>query len=170
MTGFKLSLAQAVVISYKFLLSLTGLVYLISGVANYHAQHTYAQNSTFNDVVGDQYTCNVYQTVQDRGLSKLSSDLWLILSFIAVSNGLLKLQPAPMDASNRTECLTSTRVDLLRSIERWADNLSCNQNVLWLHGLAGVGKSTLSTTLANRLLLAGQLGMLCFRLSTSTPS
>src|ERR1700737_3960948 len=59
---------------------------------------------------------------------------------------------------------------LLRSIERWADNLSSNQNVLWLHGLAGVGKSTLSTTLANRLLLAGQLGILCFRLSTSTPS
>lgn len=114
---------------------------------------------------------NVYQTV-DRGLSKLSSDLWLILSFVAASNGLLKLQPAPMDASKRMECFPLTRVDLLRFIEHWADNLSCDQNlnVLWLHGLAGVGKSTLSNTIANRFLTARRLGTLCFRLSMFTSS
>lgn len=67
-----------------------------------------------------------------------------------------------MDASQRTGCLDKTRVNLLKFIEDWADDLSCEQSVLWLHGLAGVGKSTLSTTIANRFRTARRLGAFLF--------
>ena len=67
-----------------------------------------------------------------------------------------------MDASNRTECLTGTRVDILKYIEDWTDDLSSERSVLWLHALAGAGKSTLSTTLANRFRAAGRLGAFLF--------
>jgi polynucleotide 5'-kinase involved in rRNA processing len=83
-------------------------------------------------------------------------------SRVAGAPGLLELQPAPMNAYDRSECLPETRVDILRFIEDWASDTSIEQSVLWLHGLAGAGKSALSTTLAERLRAAGRLGTFFF--------
>jgi ABC-type dipeptide/oligopeptide/nickel transport system ATPase subunit len=49
--------------------------------------------------------------------------------------------------SGQAQACQSTRSHLLRSITDWIC-LSTEQRVLWLHGLAGSGKSTLSTTIA----------------------
>src|SRR5215471_3021001 len=67
-----------------------------------------------------------------------------------------------MDASDRSECLPGTRTALIQSITDWAMNPPGRQNVLWVHGLAGSGKSTLSTTVANRLREKGSLGAFLF--------
>jgi adenylylsulfate kinase-like enzyme len=67
-----------------------------------------------------------------------------------------------MDASDRSECLPETRIDLIRLIEDWTEDTSVQQSIFWLQGLAGAGKSTLSTTLANRLRTAGRLGAFLF--------
>ncbi|OCB89600.1 hypothetical protein A7U60_g3198 [Sanghuangporus baumii] len=55
--------------------------------------------------------------------------------------------PSPSDAFNRPTCLPETRVQMKEKILRWAfaDNV---QNIFWLHGVAGFGKSTVSTTIA----------------------
>lgn len=66
-----------------------------------------------------------------------------------------------MDTSTRSECLHGTRVDVLQSIVDWHSNPSSEQ-VLWLYGLAGSGKSTLSTTIANILQEQGRLGAFVF--------
>jgi len=66
-----------------------------------------------------------------------------------------------MDASGRAECLSDTRKDLIQSISNWAKDLTAC-NVLWLHGLAGSGKSTLSTTIANKFRELGWLGAFIF--------
>jgi NACHT domain len=66
-----------------------------------------------------------------------------------------------MDASCRSECLQGTRLDALSSITDWI-RLSTEQRVLWLHGLAGSGKSTLSTTIANIFREQGCLGASVF--------
>ena len=55
-----------------------------------------------------------------------------------------------MDASDRTECLQGTRIAMIQLITDWALDPAGAQNVMLLHGIAGVGKSTLSTTIANR--------------------
>jgi NACHT domain len=60
-----------------------------------------------------------------------------------------KLRPVTMDASSRIECLTDTRTGILKFIVDWVNSSASDQNILWLHGLAGSGKSTLSTTIAN---------------------
>jgi WD40 repeat protein len=86
----------------------------------------------------------------------------VLITWIASTQGLFQLQPSPMDASNRAECLPETRVDLIRSIEDWSNNISINQSVLVLYGLAGAGKSALSTTIANRFSTAGRLGAFLF--------
>lgn len=67
-----------------------------------------------------------------------------------------------MDASRRTECLTNTRTDVLEFVVDWANNSDCQQNVLWVHGPVGSGKSTLSTTIASLFRERGQLGAFLF--------
>jgi hypothetical protein len=68
-----------------------------------------------------------------------------------------------MDAYGREECLEGTRIDILGQITRWAKDRFVNKNVMWFHGLAGSGKSTISTTLANDLRRTGHLrAYLCF--------
>lgn len=47
-------------------------------------------------------------------------------------------------------CLENTRVDVLQQAMDWAADFS-SQCIFWLKGLAGTGKSTISTTVASRL-------------------
>ena len=67
-----------------------------------------------------------------------------------------------MDASTRSECLPDTRTDILRSITDWAYSTSVEKRLLWLKGLAGSGKSTISTTIAHALREQGRLGAFVF--------
>jgi adenylylsulfate kinase-like enzyme len=62
-----------------------------------------------------------------------------------------------MDASDRIECLIRTRHDIIDFIDQWMSTVG-PQNMLWIHGLAGSEKSTLSTMIANQLHRHGQLG------------
>jgi len=66
------------------------------------------------------------------------------------------------DASGRTECLPSTRHHILHHIIDWAINVPNTQNVLWVHGPAGSGKSTIATTIATHFRNLGCLGAFLF--------
>jgi hypothetical protein len=60
------------------------------------------------------------------------------------------LQPAKMDPYGRAECLPGTRTEVLKLITEWATSPSEHStNIFWLYGVAGSGKSALSTTIAN---------------------
>jgi ABC-type cobalamin/Fe3+-siderophores transport system ATPase subunit len=50
----------------------------------------------------------------------------------------------------------------LKFIIDWINNPTSQQNILWLHGLAGSGKSTLSTTIASIFADSGNLGAFLF--------
>ena len=54
-----------------------------------------------------------------------------------------------MNEYDRKGCLPTTRLDVIKSIIDWVtDESTERKSVLWLYGLAGSGKSTLSTTIA----------------------
>ena len=54
-----------------------------------------------------------------------------------------------MDEYNRTPCLENTRRYVIDDVMAWiADDSDDSKQVLWVYGLAGTGKSTLSTTIA----------------------
>jgi len=80
----------------------------------------------------------------------------------ATAQILQDLQPTRMDASERTECLQGTRAETIQFIIDWATGPVGSQKVLWLHGLAGTGKSTLATTIANHFRKMGRLGAFLF--------
>ena len=66
-----------------------------------------------------------------------------------------------MDASARSECLTGTRTDCF-NISDTGFTFFTEQRILWLHGLAGSGKSTFSTTVANFFGAQGRQGAFVF--------
>jgi hypothetical protein len=75
---------------------------------------------------------------------------------------LKRLRPIEMDASSRSECLPGTREEILKFITDWLVTPSEAQNVLWLNGLAGSGKSTISTTVAEYFRDMDRLGCFIF--------
>jgi hypothetical protein len=59
---------------------------------------------------------------------------------------------APFNSYNKQyapTCLPATRVDLLQEIYNWANGQD-KQNIFWLNGLAGTGKSTIARTIARK--------------------
>jgi hypothetical protein len=73
-----------------------------------------------------------------------------------------KLQPTQMDASARMAVLPSTRQEILRLIIDWVLSPTQTHNILWLFGVAGSGKSVLSTTIAGYFRELGRLGAFLF--------
>lgn len=72
------------------------------------------------------------------------------------------LDPVAMDATSRPQCLDGTRKDLLYSLIHGLTAPSPETNVFWLYGLAGSGKSTIATTIADQLRDHAELGAFLF--------
>jgi hypothetical protein len=64
------------------------------------------------------------------------------------------------------ECLPGTRVPILQKVREWADDEECERRIFWLKDVAGSGKSTVATTLANEWRRENRLGG-CFFFSMS---
>src|ERR1700687_381333 len=76
---------------------------------------------------------------------------------------LAKLKAVDMDEYSRIPCLPKTRLDVIRAFTDWiADSSIDRKSVLWLQGLAGSGKSTISTTLAQTMRDLHRLGAFFF--------
>ncbi|KAJ7098937.1 WD40-repeat-containing domain protein [Mycena epipterygia] len=78
------------------------------------------------------------------------------------SDALKKLDAAKMNASSRTSCLAGTRREILDDIATWLAVPSDSGGILWLTGVAGSGKSTISTTVAESFRELHRLGAFIF--------
>ncbi|KAJ8690726.1 hypothetical protein PTI98_012131 [Pleurotus ostreatus] len=74
------------------------------------------------------------------------------------------LNPVVMDWSDRPTCHPRTRLEVHRMITKWIIEppTESQSKVLWITGLAGAGKSTLATTVANMYAEIGRLGAFVF--------
>jgi NACHT domain len=76
---------------------------------------------------------------------------------------LAKLKPDEINEFDRSPCLPTTRLDVIKSVTEWlVDESKDRRQVLWLNGLAGSGKSTLSTTIAHLMRDLRRLGAFFF--------
>ena len=68
-----------------------------------------------------------------------------------------------MDETHRTPCLENTRHNVIFDVFQWiADESNEAKKVLWVYGLAGTGKSMLSTTIAQIMRRHHRLGAFFF--------
>lgn len=74
------------------------------------------------------------------------------------------LNPVAMHWSGRSTCHPRTRLEVHRMITKWIIEppTKSQSKVLWITGLAGAGKSTLATTVANMYAEIGRLGAFVF--------
>ena len=80
-----------------------------------------------------------------------------------VTFSLRVAEGATFDAYGQTHqaCHPATRVDLIRSVHSWAQNVN-GKSIFWLNGMAGTGKSTISCTIAQQLVELGSGGPIRF--------
>ncbi|KAK6983902.1 hypothetical protein R3P38DRAFT_3457893 [Favolaschia claudopus] len=74
---------------------------------------------------------------------------------------LERLRPADNDLSERDQCLTGTRTEILSFISQWLLT-PYNETILWVGGLAGSGKSALAASIASRMAGMSRLGAIHF--------
>ncbi|KAJ7186202.1 hypothetical protein GGX14DRAFT_581209 [Mycena pura] len=92
----------------------------------------------------------------------ISAKVFDVVERLDESDMLKRLNPVDMNASSRPLCLPGTRGEILNDITAWATVPSDAGNVLWLSGVAGSGKSTVSTTIAESLRGVERLGAFLF--------
>ncbi|KIJ13795.1 hypothetical protein PAXINDRAFT_13343 [Paxillus involutus ATCC 200175] len=78
------------------------------------------------------------------------------------AQNLMKLGPADMDDPSRSECDPETRMDIITHIIEWATTPTVRDNVFWLYGFPGAGKSTIATSVANFFRDLRRLGSFVF--------
>ncbi|KAJ7697158.1 hypothetical protein B0H17DRAFT_1130472 [Mycena rosella] len=78
------------------------------------------------------------------------------------SDAWKKLNPLAMNAGLRPMCLPGTRRKILDDVTEWVTVPSEAGNILWLSGVAGSGKSTISTTVSESLRELDRLGAFLF--------
>jgi hypothetical protein len=79
---------------------------------------------------------------------------------------LNNLERSPTSQLIHDECLPGTRVPILQKIREWANDEGCEQRIFWLKDVAGSGKSTVASTMANEWRRDNRLGG-CFFFSIS---
>jgi len=76
---------------------------------------------------------------------------------------LAGLEPKDLKGHSRAEeCMEGTRKDILEAIDDWISDLDAAQNILWLKGYPGVGKSTVASSVVKRLRTSKRLGSYLF--------
>jgi hypothetical protein len=109
--------------------------------------------------------CTSFANLRKDFDSRLSLTTALFLSQTASSDDMMgtRLKPEVMDEYNRTSCLENTRRNVIDGVMEWIANGSNKaKKVLWVYGLAGTGKSTLSTTIAQIMRRLNRLGAFFF--------
>jgi hypothetical protein len=66
-------------------------------------------------------------------------------------------------------CMEGTRKTILNELESWACSIDNSENLLWLYGMAGLGKTAIASSLCQRLEDAGRLAA-CFYCRRDDPN
>jgi NACHT domain len=76
---------------------------------------------------------------------------------------LAGLDPKDLKVSSRVEgCMDGTREDILNTINDWILDLEAPQNILWVKGYPGAGKSTVASSVVEHLRGSKRLGSYFF--------
>ncbi|KAH7907479.1 hypothetical protein BJ138DRAFT_1092605, partial [Hygrophoropsis aurantiaca] len=99
-----------------------------------------ASHSAFNDVRHDQY--NYHNSTIVQGSNSGLESLYKRVATSAAFNSAHRSSPP--------RCLPGTRVEILKEIFDWADQTTDTGSIFWVSGMAGMGKSAIAQTVAEK--------------------
>ena len=99
----------------------------------------------------------LYGEGKTNALKRLRAELGLDIDRIERLPSVAEAAFNSYASQHEPTCLKGTRVELLQTIHKWADDRD-QQPLFWLNGLAGTGKSTISRTVARNYFDRQQLG------------
>ncbi|CAE6431497.1 unnamed protein product [Rhizoctonia solani] len=113
------------------------------------------------------------QSRLERLVLNVNLSIWAIVDEQEVEARLAKITPSMSASYNsaeaalvrRRECTPKTREQVLQDLETWKNNRN-GEKICWMNGMAGTGKTTISTTVCSILEKRHELGasFLCSRL------
>ncbi|KAK7015389.1 WD40 repeat-like protein [Favolaschia claudopus] len=92
----------------------------------------------------------------------ISAEIGHYIHGLAQSDLLRKLVPAQYKAGLHDECLQGTCKDILTRITEWLSSPSDTNNIMWLYGVTGSGKSTVAYTVSQYFRRLHRLGAFVF--------
>ncbi|KAF7964760.1 hypothetical protein HWV62_3252 [Athelia sp. TMB] len=134
----------------------------------YFIKHYARPRSSLGKAIAEPFSNTDAQTAQYQGIfeqlqeefcGRLATKTALMTVRIAAAVDAIrfdqlkdKLRRVVIDKTERDACLPGTRVGAINMIMKWySDDSPDRKNTMWLHGMAGAGKSTLSTTIAGMM-------------------
>ncbi|KZP17439.1 hypothetical protein FIBSPDRAFT_1046926 [Athelia psychrophila] len=144
--------------------------YFIQGYAGGRTFAGKAFTETFSNTDGmvSQYEAT-FKQLREEYTGRIATQTAVVTSKTAATVDAIRfaqiMRPAVMDEDKRGVCLTDTRLDAIKAITTWFSSDSKGQDVgsaMWVHGVAGAGKSTLSTTVARMMRDLDLLGAFFF--------
>ncbi|KAF7965388.1 hypothetical protein HWV62_44069 [Athelia sp. TMB] len=134
----------------------------------YFIKHYARPRSSLGKAIAEPFSNTDAQTAQYQGIfeqlqeefcGRLATKTALVTVGIAAAVDAIRLDQlkdklgrVKMYKTERDACLPGTRVSAINMIMKWySDDSPDRKNAMWLHGMAGAGKSTLSTTIARMM-------------------
>ncbi|KAM6522866.1 hypothetical protein FALCPG4_012481 [Fusarium falciforme] len=152
---------------------------VIRGICDYADSHKNERWQRYAAATAAAFAVELLRRVRAKQLEETPSARELMISIATVDHKITHLKesmdtsyskivldrlPTALGAAHdsadswlQPTCLENTRVDVLREIYEWAEDLH-SPTLFWLNGMAGTGKSTISRTVAQHLAETGTLG------------
>lgn len=126
---------------------------VIRGICDYADSHKNKEWQPYAAAIAAAYTKELLMTIPVQEVA--DTPIRRALDQLKIKLDLDKIPHARGAIFNSSDslhrlCHKATRVDLLRSIQNWI-RLPHGKTIFWLSGVAGIGKSTVSWTIANWL-------------------
>lgn len=130
---------------------------VIRGICDYADTH---RNDEWQEYAAMTAAAYAKELLSQVWVTRLEEERSLISSRPGIIDKLPYVQDAAFDSyseDNNPTCLENTRVDVLTQMSQWTEN-DDSKTILWLNGMAGTGKSTISRTFARNLSRKRMLG------------
>ncbi|QRV82500.1 hypothetical protein RhiJN_10515 [Ceratobasidium sp. AG-Ba] len=92
-----------------------------------------------------------FESLKEEFDTRVSVQQLRTLELERIRARLKELKPAQLASFNEAkQCLAGTRTEIIGRLEYWAESKE-DPSLLWMHGLAGLGKSSIATSVSKRL-------------------
>ncbi|KLO07241.1 hypothetical protein SCHPADRAFT_657824 [Schizopora paradoxa] len=125
----------------------------------------YCKKGRIRQLIGAQFPTKLDKFAEDIIKCKNDFQIAMVLQIAGETDGMssmtsdyfLRSRLNPVDQQRLDSvCLEGTRTKILDDVQTWLRDAESKENILWVVGVPGAGKSTIATTIADALISDGR--------------